>query len=409
MQNYSYKINCGANHIFEEKSGSIYCAGKNKKGQLGIGNLKSQSELCKIPSKFQLSHPKISTSCANHTIFLMKGKVFLCGEVAEFVERDEGYCFETSDYDWIAYSFIEEYEELNNQPIIEVFSGEGTCFFKSNNNKCFAIGWNLYGKLGIDEKESNQEIVMIPSEISAKFEKNEEIAFIKGGNAHTLLLTNKGNVFSVGLNDNGRLGLDSKHSNPIVFTKISYFSKKKIKIVAIDCGIAFSLFLSSKGEVYGCGSNKSAQIGLPEIKDYFEPTLISSLSKNITKIKSGGSFSFFLTEDKKIFACGDFLSEISKKSKPNTSIPQEISYYFPKVPFLHIIDIYCCDFSAFFVNNLGEIYSFGRNKYGECCLGHFNKVRDPTLIADIRIGAPKRPLLSSTNNTYIDMCIKTDF
>jgi len=89
-----------------------------------------------------------------------------------------------------------------------------------------------------------------------------------------------------------------------------------VQIVQVACGDAHSLALTNKGQVYGWGYTNSGQLGLGITGDNFDPTAHATLQvkepKLIDKINhmktkeifSGSTFSLFLNEKKELYGCG---------------------------------------------------------------------------------------------------------
>lgn len=73
---------------------------------------------------------------------------------------------------------------------------------------------------------------------------------VSAGNSHSLVLTNQGQVFSCGNNADGQLGLNdlTQRRNPTLISNLT-------DVVAISTGYAFSLALTKQGNVYSFGSN----------------------------------------------------------------------------------------------------------------------------------------------------------
>ncbi len=65
--------------------------------------------------------------------------------------------------------------------------------------------------------------------------------------------------YAWGTNTSGQLGIGSYEfqAYPVEIKKL-----KNIKIKKIAAGTNFTLFLSEKGEVYGCGTNEYGHLGL---------------------------------------------------------------------------------------------------------------------------------------------------
>ena len=103
---------------------------------------------------------------------------------------------------------------------------------------------------------------------------------------HTLYLNEYGKVLVSGKGEFGQLGFNLKqlkHSDTNLFEPVQLDFDEPI--VDIQAGKDFSMFLSAKGLVYGCGLNSRGQLGLGDTSEcYFKPTRIISLT-NIHQIR----------------------------------------------------------------------------------------------------------------------------
>ena len=92
---------------------------------------------------------------------------------------------------------------------------------------------------------------------TAEFKEVEELSKIKitavsGKYMHCIAVANDGRVFGRGSNSNNRLGITKDES--MKFTEIKSILKKG-KIINAEAGYGHSLFKSSEGKIYACGSN----------------------------------------------------------------------------------------------------------------------------------------------------------
>ena len=115
----------------------------------------------------------------------------------------------------------------------------------NNKNELFGFGCNVDGQIGC----GNNSDQLIPIKIMGF--NNEKIVGISCGGAHTLALTESGNVFSWGWNSLGQLGINNK-TNQNIPIKVNLSNGVIIK--SISCGYEHSLLLSTDGEIYAFGS-----------------------------------------------------------------------------------------------------------------------------------------------------------
>lgn len=133
------------------------------------------------------------------------------------------------------------------------------------NNNLYSCGKKSRYQTGIEKfsnKESNSLLkVNLNDQFNNKIlQDNEFIVDVSTGHYHSLILTNKGKVYSIGNNKFGQLGVSdnithySKHFIQLVFEKDNVF------ITSIKCGYYHNLFLDSEGFVYTNGCNLLGQI-----------------------------------------------------------------------------------------------------------------------------------------------------
>ncbi|KAK6152964.1 hypothetical protein DH2020_012603 [Rehmannia glutinosa] len=123
--------------------------------------------------------------------------------------------------------------------------------------KRFAAVWGNgdFGRLGLGNLESQWRPKPI---LPAAFDDQglEEIAC---GGAHTLFLTDNGNVYATGINDFGQLGISNSQNYTTEPLRVSSIPKR---IVKISAGYHHSSAITVDGELYIWGKNANGQLGL---------------------------------------------------------------------------------------------------------------------------------------------------
>ena len=100
---------------------------------------------------------------------------------------------------------------------------------------------------------------------------SEKVIKIASGNNHSLFLTNKGRVFSCGLNEDGQSGHKRNKNIPEVIPNLP-------KITEITCGSYSSMFLSEERKVFSCGSNTFGPCTLPSEIELLRDKMICNFS-----------------------------------------------------------------------------------------------------------------------------------
>lgn len=186
-------INCGSCHTvaltnyLSNNSGVLYVWGYNEFGQLGLGDCESKS----VPHKLILSEPIISVSCGgSHTVVITKSNnVYVWGD------NKYGQLGMTRSRHTRSKNSP---QKLNmNELIVSVSCGTLHTVALSKSGSAYAWGYNLCGRLGIEE--NNQ---WSPKKINLS-----NIIGIFCGEYHTLAITKNDTIYAWGDNNEGQLGL----------------------------------------------------------------------------------------------------------------------------------------------------------------------------------------------------------
>ena len=149
--------------------------------------------------------------------------------------------------------------------------------------------------------------------------------------------------------------------------RISGLEDTRIRSVSSGCISTHFFAITEEGKVMAWGLNHKNQLGLGDDKYRGRPSLIDKLSGyNIIAVATGRYHSLFLTDEGRVFACGDNKSGqcgTGNKKEVSVSEPKQIDYQGHPV-----VAIACgADFSVI-LNEKGVLYSFGHPEYGQ--LGH---------------------------------------
>ena len=272
-----------------DEEGCGWSFGYNNYGQLGTGDRVQYN----LPQKIIEIPPIYSVSCgAIHTLMITNDKNLWSVGRNEYGQL----CLQDTMHH-------DTPQQTTFSNISKISAGYYHSLFQNDKGEIYACGKNEYGALDLgNNKKSNIKRAQIPN-------LPPNIIQFMCGYLHSLFLDIEGNVFSVGFNSYGNLGLGHlKHIN--LLNKIPNIPP----IQSISCSSHSSYLIDYDGNVWSFGMNYSNQLGYE--RSFFQklmnkprissvPKKIPSLS-NITQISSGCCSTFFLAKDSqnRIFGTG---------------------------------------------------------------------------------------------------------
>lgn len=176
---------------------------------------------------------------------------------------------------------------------IKNVTGHAHTLILSDSGQVFGCGSNRYGELGLGHKDDVQTLKKIPIQTP--------IRKIFSGYFSSFAISESNAVYAWGKNDNYQLGLGDceDRSSP---SKFDFQFPSPVKDIA--CGHGFTVFLLEKGEIFVCGGDNShCQLGNATWNKLKKPQHLDVLPA-IKKIGAGDSFCLALTEDGDLFHWG---------------------------------------------------------------------------------------------------------
>ena len=204
----------------------------------------------------------------------------------------------------------------------------------------WSFGDNQYGQLGPDCRSI--------SKIPHKLKNVPPVKTIACGAYHLLMITKDEELWSIGRNDYGQLCIGNNEIQTI--PQQTQFSN----VAHISAGAIFSLF-KSNDKVYGCGCNRSGQLGLKHWEDTVIPEAIPN-QPNIVQFSCGYSHALFLDIEGNVFTAGAYQQIIqigSEQYKPNQNVLTQLQNL-PTIVFVSAV----CN-SNYLLDYEGNVWNFG--------------------------------------------------
>ena len=295
------KLSCGFHFtVCVDCEGFMWSFGENNCGQLGTGNTTNFN----VPQKIRDIPPVLSVSCgAYHTLIITKdSNLWSCGN-----NGNGQLCIENK-----AVQLKPQKTSFSN--ILKISTGLYHSLFQNDQGEIFSCGYNQHGQCGLGHFVSSQVtpslILNTPSNI---------VQFVCG-NYHNLFLDSDGNVYSVGNNVNGSLGLGHK-INQNVLNKIPNIPP----IQTISCMHSSCYLIDFEGNLWTFGRNAFGQLGHGDKTDTTIPKIINIL-KNIQQISYGPCGQHFFAKNSlnQIFATGiTIMDNLEQETLNHFQLPEK--------------------------------------------------------------------------------------
>ncbi|XP_065644177.1 RCC1 and BTB domain-containing protein 1 isoform X3 [Hydra vulgaris] len=250
-----------------------------------------------------------------------------------------------------------------------VFGGAGNeALLSLTNGDVYALGFNGNGCLGVGDGSSTLE----PKIIEQLCQK-DIVQLAYGMGPHVLAVTDSGELYSWGHGGYGQLGHTSEEKSKPVLV---YMQKK---VIQVACGSYHSIALTEDGEVYAWGSNNCGQLGLGISNNQATPKRVSLIpSKKIVSVSCGQSFTVMLTTDGELYSWGyNGNGQLGIENNTNQLQPVRVT---GSLIGKFIEKIVCGMAHVLVLTDIGELYSWGANSYGQLGLGTTHNTSVPTLI-----------------------------
>jgi uncharacterized repeat protein (TIGR02543 family) len=250
----------------------------------------------------------------------------------------------------------------------KVSFGFATGFKLTNDGRLFVAG--NYG-LGKDDIAEDSTLSWVDYTNRFSLIEEEKIIDIKTGSYYAGVITNLGRLFFWGANNYGQLGDGSTQNstNPILVDSVQ-FTNPDEKFVEIAIGDEHNLALTNYGELYTWGRNGSGQTGAGNQLFYSSPQLINPRliqysgflsSETIVSIKASGNNSSFLTNLGNLFVFGrnNYGNLLQNSLGQNITLARKVNSSFAFNENEEIRDYGFSDYTGILVTSLNRVFMWG--------------------------------------------------
>ncbi|KAM9301086.1 X-linked retinitis pigmentosa GTPase regulator [Morus bassanus] len=257
----------------------------------------------------------------------------------------------------------------NDKPV-HISCGDEHTAIVTGNGKLYMFGSNNWGQLGLGSKNT----VSKPTCVKAL--KPEKTKLAVCGRNHTLVYTEKGNVYAAGGNSEGQLGLGDTEERT-TFHLISFFTNQH-KIKQLAAGSYTSAAVTEDGQLFVWGDNSEGQIGLADEACVSVPCQVD-VGKPVSSVSCGYYHSALITGDGELYTFGEpengKLGLLPEQLK-NNRVPQ------PVLGIMEKVNKVACGGEHTVVLTETDVYTFGLGQYGQ--LGHGTFVSESSVPKSVK-------------------------
>ncbi|CAN0285211.1 unnamed protein product, partial [Discosporangium mesarthrocarpum] len=209
------------------------------------------------------------------------------------------------------------------------------------------------------------------------------------GSYHTAAVTDTGELYTWGGGMYGKLGHGNEKGHPQP-SRVDYLVEEGVRVTQIACGSRHTVVLTDKGQVYTWGDKENGVVGHTDSDGHQHvPRILDSLrGKRVKQITACGFHTAALANEGEVFTWGEGkFGRLGHGTERNQLVPRMVEALMGK----HVGHVSCGGFHSAAILETGELYTWGGGEHGQVYtfgngdhgkLGHGDelKVTVPTLV-----------------------------
>ncbi len=307
-------VAAGGAHTVAYKQGILYTWGRNDSNQVGNGET---SRSVDTPISIELNLPKhvhivdIKANLNFTTLLDSDGDVWVWGT------NDQGQAGSGTVDRILKPTKIKALDKIF---ITDIGAGQRHVLAVSLKGRVWAWGNNGAGQLGIEVSDNNENIlnpILVPN--------LKGIVEVEGGGAFSLAITQAGEVYAWGDNDNGQLAIDpivvNRRHTPKLIDNIHQYVR------AVSAGKDHAVALLYDGSMLSWGQNFSGQLGNGTNENMFTPSLIDTSGVKMQQISAAGNFTLAISTEGRLFSWVQNLLGSLGIGTEDSSVPLRVDFF----------------------------------------------------------------------------------
>ncbi|CAL5405820.1 unnamed protein product [Camellia sinensis] len=248
-----------------------------------------------------------------------------------------------------------------------------------NDSSVYSCGSSLCGVLG-----HGPETTQCVAFTRINFPSRAHVIQLSASHNHAAFVMESGEVFTCG--DNSSFCCGHRDTGRPIFRPRLVEALKGIPCKQVGAGLSFTMFLTTQGRVYTCGTNAHGQLGHGDTLDRPTPTIVELLESvgSVVQISAGPSYALAVTDDGTTYSFGSGTNLcLGHGEQHNELQPRAIQSFRRKG--IHIVRVSAGDEHVVALDSSGIVYTWGKGYCG--ALGHGDEIdkTTPELLISLKI------------------------
>ncbi|MCO5551230.1 hypothetical protein L7F22_004729 [Adiantum nelumboides] len=291
-------------------------------------------------------------------------------------------------------------ESFSKKDIVHIAASDFHTAFLTSEGEVYTTGTNESGQLGTHLPENQ----FLPEPVAAL--DTQMVVHVACGQGHTVAVTDTGALASWGAAEFGQLG----QKEAVGVLNISHprilKGSRELHFVRAACGASHTLALTGSGDIYSFGQGAFGALGHGNTESCSAPTFVNGLwGFGIVQIACGENHSVALSIDGQVFSWGrGKYGQLGHGSLNNEMSPLQVKALADQM----IVQIVSGGDHTMAMNSEKHIFAWGRGHWGQIGLGTLADVHTPTevhlpegeLVDQAAAGARHSVVLTACGNLF---------
>lgn len=220
----------------------------------------------------------------------------------------------------------------------------------------YCWGNTVHGELGVGGIE--EEHILIPRKLH--FNHSGDVIHVACGGNHTVFVLNDGEVFSCGNNDFYQLGHSKPRKRPELIEALEAYN-----VTQASCGSKHTLVATQWGQLFSWGHDRHGQLGHGVEQGFLAtPKIIKALAtKQVVQIACGSEHCMALTNTGELYSWGrNQYGQLGLGVKSDhEGLPNQIK----SLQGVPIAQVACGSNHSFVLSRSGAVFCWGKNSFGQ--------------------------------------------